>query len=111
MKEPKTYVYTRMASAMVADPKHSIKGQETACLDYANTHGLKVEAVYEDMIVSGNTLGPELEKLLNRVSQEPGCHLIVDDPSRIARDLSLSAEVLKRLDEANVTLHWTTKVH
>ena len=102
-EQPKALIYTRTAT----DPASSIAGQEAACREFAVSNGLAVKAVYSDSCVSGNTLGPELQKLLSYIStDETDCHLIVTEANRLGRSLEIHASVMKQLSAANVTVHY-----
>jgi DNA invertase Pin-like site-specific DNA recombinase len=69
------------------DPR-SIDDQLRRCRAYAEGHGLHVVAVHEDAAMSGaHTARPGLRRLLAEAKQKAFDAVIVDDLSRLSRDL------------------------
>src|SRR5262249_30366296 len=85
----------------------SIEQQVRKCREYTVGHGLRVldEHIYTDEAVSGATderVG--LRRLLEAVSQRPRPFdvILVDDTSRLSRDLAHSLKVVQQLRFAGV---------
>lgn len=68
----------------------SIADQVRRCTDYASKNGMEVVAMFPDEAISGaHTHRPKLQELLNqaRAKHRPFTAVLVDDLSRLSRDL------------------------
>jgi site-specific DNA recombinase len=91
-------VYARFSSDLQRDT--SIDDQVNVCRRYAEAHGWSVVAQHADAAISGASLDrPGIQALLSTAAQQP-CPfdvLLVDDSSRIARDLADAVRFMQRL--------------
>jgi DNA invertase Pin-like site-specific DNA recombinase len=109
---PRCAIYTRCAT--VEGGAESIKRQEQSCRAAATQNGWIVldNHVYTDLGRSGNTLSGRsaLDALLAaaRTNPRPFDHLLVEEGSRLARNLSIVVKILPELSGLGVQVHLAT---
>ena len=85
--------YYRTSSASnVGEDKHSLRRQQEAVRQYARAHGLEIVAEFYDAAVSGADPideRPAFADLLGRVRDNGVSVVLVEDPTRFARDLAV----------------------
>lgn len=92
---PSSVIYCRVSSERQAKEGSGIGSQEQRCRSYALSRGLQVLATFSDEGVSGALLDrPGMRALLSFLRSQPkGTVVIVDDISRIARDMRTHLEL------------------
>jgi DNA invertase Pin-like site-specific DNA recombinase len=86
----KAVIYTRVASVSSSAPEKlaAHARQEQACRDFADDEDIAVVAVFHESAAGGLTGRPVLDAMLEFLSGQGGpCLVIVEDVSRIARDV------------------------
>jgi site-specific DNA recombinase len=100
-RDMRTACYARYSTEMQRET--SIEDQLRSCREYAQREGWtwQAEHVYSDPAISGSSIDgrPGIQALLNAatLSPRPFDVVIVDDSSRVARDLADALRVLQRL--------------
>jgi DNA invertase Pin-like site-specific DNA recombinase len=106
---PRCAIYTRCAT--VEGGVESIKRQQQSCRAAATRNGWIVldNHVYTDLGTSGNALSgrAELDALLEaaRTNPRPFDYLLVEEGSRLARDLSIVVKIVAELNGLGVQVH------
>jgi len=94
-----TAIYARFSTDR--QDARSIEDQERRCRRYAEERGWQVVQVYEDAAVSGTTIGRAgLQRLL--ADAKRFCRVLVDDLSRLSRDLVDTLTLTRQLSERGV---------
>jgi DNA invertase Pin-like site-specific DNA recombinase len=94
--------YRTSSAANVGEDKDSLRRQHEAVRQYARGHGLEIVAEFYDAAVSGADPideRPAFADLLGRVRDNGISVVLVEDPTRFARDLAVQLtghEMLKR---------------
>ena len=94
--------YRTSSAANVGEDKDSLRRQQEAVRQYARSHGLEIVAEFYDAAVSGADPideRPAFADLLGRVRDNGISVVLVEDPTRFARDLAVQLtghEMLKR---------------
>ena len=93
----KAVVYARVSSAAQVEEGHGLESQETRCREYANARGYEVIETFFDKAVSGGLAErPGVVALLahlKRNCQHDEQVVIIDDISRLARDIRVHADL------------------
>jgi len=93
-----TVAYMRTATADPRTTGMSLERQHQACVEYADTLGLHVRAVYYDVGVSGlSEERPALARLMRGISRGRIRHVVMADPDRLARNRELEQRLQKRI--------------
>ena len=94
-------IYCRVSSIKQATVGDGLRSQETRCRDYANMKGYEVIAVFSDDVSGSRIDRPGMKDMLafTRKRRATGTIVLIDDVSRLARDLS--AHLKLRADIAN----------
>lgn len=90
-------IYCRVSSERQKAEGNGVVSQEQRCRMYAQGKGYKVAAVFKDEAVSGALLDrPDIKRLLKYLKEHRGENplpVIIDDISRIARDVSVHIQL------------------
>jgi DNA invertase Pin-like site-specific DNA recombinase len=106
---PRCAIYARCAS--IEAGSQSIQRQQQSCRAAATRNGWTVleNHIYTDLGRSGNTLSGRaaLDALLAaaRTNPRPFDHLLVEEGSRLARNLSIVVKILAELNGLGVQVH------
>ena len=97
-------IYCRVSSAAQIAKGHGIQSQATRCREFARMKGYDVKAEFRDEAVSGGIIDrPGMQDLLAFVAkhkQVGGCVVIIDDISRLARDIKAHLDLRSAISEA-----------
>ena len=97
-------IYCRVSSASQMARGHGIVSQETRCREFARMKGYIVREVFRDEAVSGSLIQrPGMLKLLAHVGEyktQGECVVIIDDISRLARDIKAHLDLRSAITEA-----------
>lgn len=87
----KAVIYCRVSSDKQVRQGHGLEGQERRCREYAQSRGYEVVEVFHDAAVSGGSDDrPSFFRLMEFIESSDQPHaVIIDDPNRLARDVSL----------------------
>lgn len=99
----KAVIYCRVSSAEQVRNGHGLQSQEQRCREYANYRGLDVIEVFHEEGVSGGLIDrPAISRMLSmlRVYKNQKFIVIIDDISRLARDLKAHIELRVAIQEA-----------
>jgi Resolvase, N terminal domain len=108
---PRCAIYTRCATDEAGAGAESIKRQEQSCRAVATQNGWIVldNHVYTDLRSSGNTPSgrAEWDALLEaaRTEPRPFDRLLVEEGSRLARNLSIVVKMVAELNSSGVQVH------
>ncbi len=85
----KAVIYVRISSSKQLTDGDGIRSQESACRDYARYKGLEVVHVFRDVMSGKHKSRPDMDKMLDflRTRQNENYAVIIDDISRLARDI------------------------
>ena len=103
-------IYTRTSSVAQSKKGHGLASQETRCREYARMKGYRVDKVFSDRAVSGGVVDrPGIQNSLryireNSRNRNVRYSLLVDDISRIARDIEAHLQLRRAIAEAGATL-------
>jgi site-specific DNA recombinase len=83
-------IYCRVSSIKQATVGDGLRSQETRCRDYARTKGYEIIAVFSDDVSGSRIDRPGMKDMLafTRKRRATGTIVLIDDVSRLARDLS-----------------------
>ena len=101
-KVPAVAYYRTSSAANVGDDKNSLRRQRDAVRGYAGRHGIEVTQEFYDAAVSGADPideRPGFSELLERIRDNGVGLVLVEDPTRFARDLAVQLtghELLKK---------------
>ena len=84
-------IYCRVSSEKQVRNGDGLNGQEKRCRDYADIHRHKIIDVFKDAAKSGGSVDrPAFFEMLERIKSSKECvTVIIDDLSRLARDVSI----------------------
>ena len=103
-KHEKAVIYCRVSSQAQVKKGDGLASQETRCREYARMHGYEVVEVFYDEGISGKLLErAKMRELLNflKKHQNKEQHIvIIDDISRLARDLETHIKLRAAISEA-----------
>lgn len=111
IKAKEAVIYCRAASRTQAGPD-KLDAQEARCREYASSKGYAVARVFADD-GSGNTIDrPGLQALLAflRQDQQQGYVVIMEDLTRLARDVQKLAQLRAEIENAGGSLQWAAAV-
>ena len=91
----KAVTYARVSSAKQVREGHGLTSQETRCREFARHKGYEVIAAFQDDITGKSATRPGLNALLDYLKSQPArSHVvIIDDISRLARDVAAHIEL------------------
>ena len=104
-------IYARISSVAQAQKGHGLASQETRCREYCRMKGYTVDQVFSDKAVSGliaNRKGITgmLDYIKAKKDKAPGTPFVVviDDISRIARDIEAHLQLRRAISDAGASL-------
>ncbi len=105
----KAIIYCRVSSEKQVKEGHGLDGQELRCRQYAKAKGYEVTAVFRDEGISGGVADrPGMRKLLSYLETaavfEEKIVVIIDDISRIARDIGAHFQLRSSIKSRNGVL-------
>lgn len=89
-EKPKAVIYCRVSSVKQVEEGHGLDSQATRCREYAERRGYEVIRVFHEKGVSGGKLDrPSFTQMIEfvKAQQDAAINIIIDDISRIARDV------------------------
>ena len=91
MEQQKAVIYCRVSDPTQLTRGSGLASQETRCRDYAKYRGYEVVEVFHEKGLTGALLNRiQMQNMLRYLSKQKQEHVvIIDDISRLARDLSL----------------------
>lgn len=105
----KAIIYCRVSDKKQKDEGSGLESQEHRCREYANMHGLDVEAVFPDNITGGGDFikRPGMVALLAYLDAQTDRHYVVifDDLKRLARDAEFYRRLRREFTKRNATVH------
>ncbi|QIG79927.1 recombinase family protein [Stakelama tenebrarum] len=100
--EQNAVIYARVSSTKQKTQGHGLDSQESRCRDYAAYKGMRVVGVYKDDISGAASKRPAMERMLTYLREhraEPHA-VIIDDISRLARDMTAHLQLRAEIAEA-----------
>lgn len=101
-------IYCRVSSVAQMQKGHGIGSQETRCREYARMKGYTVESVFKDEAVSGSLIDrPGMQDALAHLRKnrrKARYVLLIDDISRLARDIRAHLELRTAIAETGAAL-------
>jgi site-specific DNA recombinase len=99
IKPKKAVIYCRVSSDRQVREGDGLKSQETRCREYAKMKGYTVTKVFRDEGISGSLIErPAMKDLLAYLdTQQESLIVIIDDISRLARNLEAHFELIARI--------------
>lgn len=101
-------IYTRVSSAAQVQKGHGAESQETRCREFARMKGYDVLEVFSDKGVSGSLINrPGMQAMLNAISEaslDQNIAVLIDDISRLARDIKAHLDLRQAISAAGATL-------
>lgn len=106
--QTKAVIYTRISSAAQASKGHGLASQETRCREFARMKGYDVAEVFSDSAVSGGLVDrPGISAMLRYLKKacKRSAHVVlIDDISRIARDIEAHLQLRRAITDAGAKL-------
>ena len=99
----KAVIYCRVSSPKQVKEGHGLQSQETRCREYAKHKGYEVIEVFKDEGITGKLLDrPNIQNMLTFLKQHKRERFIViiDDISRLARDIETHIKLRSSITEA-----------
>jgi len=94
---PQAFIYCRVSSAAQVAKGHGAESQKTRCAEFAARQGYEVAEVFKDEAVSGSMIDrPGIKAMLSKIRglrKRHECVGIIDDISRLARDMKTHLEL------------------
>lgn len=103
----KAIIYCRVSSKKQASEGHGLQSQEVRCREYAAMRGFTVMAVFMDDITGAASERPAMKAMLEMLRshrRNETHYVIIDDISRLARDLPLHRKLKAAIDTAGGVL-------
>ena len=102
--KPKAVIYCRVSSQKQVKKGDGLGSQETRCREYAKHRGYQVTEVFRDEGVSGSLINrPSMQDMLTYLKQHKKKQehiVIIDDISRLARDLEAHIQLRTSIGDA-----------
>jgi len=90
MQKIKCVIYCRVSSEKQVLNGSGLQSQEVRCREYATQKGYKVVRVFQDKAISGALENrPAITELTNYLYDNKGLVIVIDDVSRLARDVQV----------------------
>ena len=102
LSQTSAVIYCRVSSQAQVEEGHGLESQETRCREYATRKGYKVTQTFYEKAVSGGVANrPSFNAMLDflRKSGREGVVVVIDDISRIARDIEGHWELRRALSD------------
>jgi len=95
----KAVIYCRVSDTKQTTKGDGLHSQETRCREYAKFKGYTVTEVYQDDISGGIVTRPGMQDMLRYLKKHrvEECVVIIDDISRLARDLEAHFELRRTI--------------
>ena len=100
-------IYLRVSTDDQAQ-QYGLASQEAACLDYAKRNKLKVVATFTDAQTGQTDQRPGIQSVLEAGRNGQFEHIVLYDATRLGRNKTVSSKLRDELQEAGVTLHFST---
>jgi len=102
MSTSKAVIYTRVSGARQVREGDGLASQETRCREYAKYKGHEVVEVFRDDISGGKAARPSMSAMLAFLKGQKGGDtvVIIDDISRLARDLEAHIQLRTAIGDA-----------
>ena len=100
-KNHKAIIYCRVSSVAQVEEGHGLESQDTRCRDYAARKGYEViESFYERAVSGCTTNRPSFNAMLDFIkAQKEPIIVVIDDISRLARDIQSHWALRRTLEE------------
>ena len=85
---------------------HSLARQKDRALAWAAREGVSIDEEFDE-VTSGLKMAPGLSKILARAERGEKIQLLVEEPSRIARGLTVLGELLRRAHKCGLAIYFT----
>jgi len=85
---------------------HSLARQKDRALAWAAKEGVSIDEDVEECC-SGRRMAPKLSSILARGERGEKLAILFEDPSRIARGMTVLAEFLRRAAKSGMQIHFT----
>src|SRR5215213_5595754 len=107
-KPVRVFGYVRQSKTEEADESHSIAAQEHAIRDHVTEQGYILVDLYIDADLSAHVESiakrPAFKRMLDAIANHEAEAVIVHELSRWSRNIAISAQASKTLDQNNATL-------
>ncbi len=103
MPQQQAVIYCRVSSPAQVRRGHGLESQETRCRDYAKRQGYDVVDVFHDEGISGGLIERQgMQAMLSFLedNRHDGCVVIIDDISRLARDIKAHIDLRSAINDA-----------
>ena len=104
----RTVIYARVSSAAQVRKGQGLGSQETRCREFARMKGYSVDRVFIDEAISGGiTTRPGMQTMLSYLGEHSPAQsfvVIIDDISRLARDIKAHLELREAIAGAGARL-------
>lgn len=102
----KAIIYARVSTKKQAQEGNGLTSQETRCREYAGFRGHEVIAVFTDDMSGGVATRPGFDAMLRyiRANRKKGLVVVIDDISRMARDVRAHFDLKHAIFKAGATL-------
>ena len=101
-------IYCRVSDKKQVEDGHGLHSQETRCREYARNRGYEIVDTYHEGGVSGKLLDrPAMQKMLKFIRTQRGKEsyvVIIDDISRLARDIETHVQLRSAVSEVGAKL-------
>jgi site-specific DNA recombinase len=106
-------IYARVSSQKQVTQGHGLDSQETRCRDYAKGKGYEVIAAFHEEGITGKLMDrPRMKEMLSFLRKHrkhyPNCIVIIDDISRLARDIETHIKLRTAILDAGAKLESPT---
>ena len=102
--KPKAVIYCRVSSQKQVKKGDGLGSQETRCREYAKHKGYQITEVFRDEGISGSLINrPSMQSMLTYLKQHKKKQehiVIIDDISRLARDLEAHIQLRTAIGDA-----------
>lgn len=105
--DQRAVIYCRVSSIKQVSEGSGLASQETRCREYATAKGYEVLEVFRDEGLSGKLMDrPQMRAMLAFLGRyrKEGLIVIIDDISRLARDIVVHVQLRSEIKAANATL-------
>ena len=103
MPNHQAVIYCRVSSPAQVRRGHGLESQETRCRDYAKRQGYDVVNVFHDEGISGGLIERQgMQAMLGFLEENrsESCVVIIDDISRLARDIKAHLDLRSAISDA-----------
>ena len=105
LPKKKCLIYARVSSAKQKSDGAGLSSQERICRQYAECNGYEVVEVFTDVISGRSTDRPGINALLASLQDADTANcVVVDEISRVARDLPVLATLRDKITSSGATI-------